>query len=61
LTAYNPDHHVDLPMHIRILSARRHDSASGLICLHEFFSSNPDYGIQNVCLDSAHDNMPTYD
>ena len=60
LTAYNPDHHVDLPMHIRILSARRHDSASGLICLHEFFSSNPDYGIQNVCLDSAHDNMPTY-
>lgn len=60
LTSHNAAAHVDLPMHIRVLSARRHDSASGLICLHEFFTACPDSGIKNVCLDSAHDNMPTY-
>ena len=60
LTAHNAEHHVDLPMGIRILSARRHDSASGLIAMHEFFRNNPDLHFKNVCLDSAHDNMPTY-
>lgn len=60
LTAHSAEYHVDLPMSIRILSARRHDSASGLITMHEFFRSNSDLSFLNVCLDSAHDNMPTY-
>lgn len=60
LTAHNAEVHVDLPLHIRLTSARRHDSASGLISLHEYFSADPLASIENICLDSAHDNMPTY-
>lgn len=60
LSFHNEEHNVDLPLHFRILDARRHDSVSGVICLKEFRDINPDFYIKNLCLDSAHDNYPTY-
>ena len=51
---------IDLPLHIRFLDARRHDSVSGIVTLKEFRGLNPDIPIQNLCFDSANDNYPTY-
>jgi len=60
LTHHNEDLKIDLPLHIRILDARRHDSVSALVSLAEFKDICPDLKIKNLCLDSAHDNYPTY-
>ena len=60
LSVHNAVWRVDLPLHIRITSARRHDSVSGIISIHEFVSQNSDLSFENICLDSAHDNYPTY-
>ena len=60
LCVHNSDLKVDLPVHIRVTSAARHDSVSGIIALHEFFELDPDISVKNVCLDSAHDNMATH-
>ena len=51
---------VDLPLHIRLPDARRHDSVSGIVTLKEFRVLNPDITVQNLCFDSANDNYPTY-
>lgn len=61
LCCHNKELHTDLPLHIRFLDARRHDSVSGLVSLAEFRCLNPDIPISNLCLDSAHDNYPTYE
>ncbi len=58
LCSHNPDIGVDLPLHIRFLNARRHDSVSA--CLREFKTMNPDIPIKDLCLDSAHDNYAAY-
>lgn len=60
LAFHNPQYKVDLPLHIRFVDARRHDSVSGIVVLKEFRNLNPDIKISNLCLDSAHDNYPTY-
>lgn len=51
---------IDLPLHIRFLDARRHDSVSAIVSLREFKTINPDIPVKNLCLDSAHDNYATY-
>lgn len=51
---------IDLPLHIRFLDARHHDSVSGIVTLREFRDLNPDLPIQNLCFDSANDNYPAY-
>lgn len=60
LCSHNSDIGVDLPLHIRFLNARRHDSVSAIVSLREFKSLNPDIPVRNLCLDSAHDNYATY-
>lgn len=60
LCSHNPDIGIDLPLHIRFLNARRHDSVSAIVSLREFKTVNPDIPIRDLCLDSAHDNYPTY-
>lgn len=57
---YNSRYKTDLPLHMRFLSAKRHDSVSGIVSLNELRNINPDLKIKNICLDSAHDNYPTY-
>ena len=60
LCSHNADLAVDLPLHIRFLDARRHDSVSAIVSLREFKSINPDIPVKDFCLDSAHDNYATY-
>lgn len=60
LCAHNSDIGVDLPLHIRFLDARRHDSVSAVVSLWEFKTINPDIPVRDICLDSAHDNYATY-
>lgn len=61
LSCHNDKLHIDLPLHLRFLDAKRHDSVGGLVSLAEFHSMMPDLKITNLCLDSAHDNYPTYE
>lgn len=60
LASYHPVHKVDLPIHIRFVDAKRHDSVTGIVVLSEFRKINPDLTIKNLCFDSANDNYPTY-
>lgn len=60
LSYHNSEDHVDLPLHIRFLDARRYDSVSIFVALKELRSLIPSLKIRNLCLDSAHDNYPTY-
>jgi len=60
LSYHDERHQMDLPLHIRFMDARRHDSVSGIVSLAEFRTINPGFSIINLCLDSAHDNYPTY-
>ena len=61
LSFYNEAVKTDLPLCLRFFNARRHDSV-GFLLLHEEFRKHC-YGldVQNICLDSAHDNYPTYE
>lgn len=61
LCSHNADIGVDLPLHIRFLDARRHDSVSAIVSLREFKALNPDVPVRDLCLDSAHDNYATYE
>ena len=61
LSAYNSEYHVDLPLHIRFMDAKRHDSVGAIVSLSEFKRLNPDIPIKKLCLDSANDNYPTYE
>lgn len=61
LSCHNEVFHIDLPLHIRFLDAKRHDSVGGLVSLAEFHSMMPDLKIKNLCFDSANDNYPTYE
>lgn len=61
ISCHNEELHIDLPLHIRFMDAKRHDSVGGLVSLAEFRSLNPDINFQNLCLDSANDDYPTYE
>lgn len=60
LSCHNHKYQTDLPLHIRFFDVKRHDSVSGIISLAEFRQMNPGIQLKNICLDSAHDNYPTY-
>lgn len=60
LSCHNEKLKIDLPLYIRFFDAKRHDSVSGILSLADFLKITPEVKIDNVCLDSAHDNYPTY-
>ena len=51
---------LDLPLLFKFTSAKRHDSKNFLYAIDELGRNT--YGLfpKNICLDSAHDNIPTY-
>ncbi|GMQ60688.1 hypothetical protein AN1V17_50900 [Vallitalea sediminicola] len=51
----------DLPLLFRFVSAKRHDSVTGVVALAELREVAPYLSINNVCFDSANDNYPTYE
>ena len=60
LSCYNAQLKSDIPLLLRFTSARRHDSVSFLVAFHELEKYMPALSAENVCLDSAMDNYPTY-
>jgi len=61
LSTYNPDLKCDLPLYLRLLEAKRHDSISAVITLAEFRDLYPNLTIENFMSDSASDNYATYE
>ena len=51
---------VELPLSMSFTTARRHDSINFLYSFDHFTSHCRGIVPKNVCLDSAHDNIPTY-
>ena len=60
LSCYNSGLKADLPLLLRFTSAKRHDSVSFLVAFHELEKHMPALPVENLCLDSAMDNYPTY-
>ena len=61
LSTYNKDLKIDLPVYLRLVEAKRHDSASAIIALAEFRDLYPELIIDAFISDSASDNNATYD
>ena len=60
ISSYNKALKIDLPLHISIFNAKRHDSVSGIVALAEIKQLLPKARFKNACFDSANDNIPTY-
>lgn len=52
---------IELPLTIKFTDARRHDSKNFLFAIDDFGRHSFGLSPQNICLDSAHDNLPTYE
>ena len=61
LSTYIKDLKIDLPLYIRLVEAKRHDSVSALVALTEFKDLNPELHIDTFISDCASDNYATYD
>ncbi len=51
---------VELPILLKFTDARRHDSKNFLFAIDDFGRNCLGLSPKNICLDSAHDNIPTY-
>jgi hypothetical protein len=61
ISTYNKAEKIDLPLYIRIVDAKRHDSLSAVVSLTEFRDLYPELTIKNFISDSASDNYATYE
>ena len=61
LSCYNKVYKTDLPLYLRFVDAKRHDSVTLIVALAEFKQLSPQLKIKNLVLDSAHGNYPTYE
>lgn len=52
---------VDLPLLLKFTEAKRHDSKNFLFAIDDFGRHCGGLSPKNICLDSAHDNIPTYE
>ena len=60
LCCRNTDLKIELPLLINFTKAKRHDSVNFLYAIDDFACHMPGLSPKNICLDSAHDNIPTY-
>jgi hypothetical protein len=60
LSTYDRQTKTDLPIYLRLVDARRHDSVAAVVALAEFRDLHPDIKIDTFLSDSASDNYPTY-
>lgn len=60
LSCHNSSLHTDIPLLFRFTSAKRHDSVCFLVAFHEMEKHMSGLSVENMCLDSAMDNYPTY-
>ena len=61
LSTYNRELKMDLPVYIRLLDGKRHDSVSAVVALTEFKDLHPELTMDTFISDSASDNTATYD
>jgi hypothetical protein len=61
LSTYDNTHKADLPLYLRIVDAKRHDSVSALVSIAEFYDRYPQLSIGAFISDSASDNQATYE
>jgi hypothetical protein len=60
ISTYNSTEKLDLPLYLRFLEARRHDSISAVVALAEFRDLYPNLKVDTFISDSASDNYATY-
>jgi len=61
ISTYDKKHKTDLPLYLRLIDAKRHDSVSAIVSLPEFLDLYPQLRIDTFISDSASDNYPTYE
>jgi hypothetical protein len=61
ISTYNRELKADLPLYLRLVEAKRHDSVSAVVALAEFRGLYPDLKVNTFIHDSACDNLPTYE
>ncbi len=50
-----------MPLYLRLVDAKRHDSISAVVALCEFRDLYPNLTVENFISDSASDNYATYE
>ena len=60
LCCRNSELKIELPLLMNYTEARRHDSVNFLYAIDDFACHDTGISPKNICLDSAHDNIPTY-
>ena len=60
ISTYNRLDKLDLPLYLRLVEAKRHDSISAVVALAEFCDLYPGLTIESFISDSASDNYATY-
>lgn len=60
LVCRNPKLALEIPLLLNFTSAKRHDSINFLFAIDAFGRQASGLSPKNLCLDSAHDNLPTY-
>lgn len=60
MTTYSTKHKKDLPLSVRLVDAKRHDSLTALLALQEFRELYPEFQMSAFLADAAMDNYPTY-
>jgi hypothetical protein len=60
ISTYNRELKADLPLYLRLVEAKRHDSVSAVVALAEFRDLYPDLKLKTFIHDSAADNAATY-
>ena len=61
ISTYSRPNRLDLPLYLRIVDAKRHDSISAVVALAEFRDLYPGLCIDTFISDSASDNYATYE
>jgi len=61
ISTSNKTLHIDLPLYLRVVDAKRHDSVSAIVSLSEFRDIYPMIKIASFVSDSASDNYATYE
>lgn len=61
ISTYNKYLKLDLPLYLRLVDAKRHDSISAVVALSEFLNLYPELSVRTFLSDSASDNYPTYE
>ena len=60
ISTYNSTLKLDLPLYLRLVEAKRHDSVSAVVALAEFRDIYPELNVETFISDSASDNYATY-